>query len=98
MTPKKPILHHPASSYEVTLMVGLSDLEQAEIARRYEQRTGRSFKCFVCGGTGTARWVPEHATASEPASQVVAILERDDEITPVCETCYQTIMDEAETG
>jgi hypothetical protein len=81
---------------KVILFDGLSDLEQAAIAREYESRTGRPFRCQPCFETGRSDSLRFEAEADEPAREVVAVLEAESGPVPVCETCCQRIMDSAE--
>jgi hypothetical protein len=85
------------SRRKITLFDGLSDLEQAAIAREYESRTGRPFRCQPCLETGRSHSLRFEAEADEPASEVVAVLEAESGSVPVCETCCRRIMDSAET-
>lgn len=74
------------------LLDGLSDLEQAAIARKYESKTGRAFGCEPCA---LAR---AHTKASEePASEVIAIVDEAGEITPLCEACYAEFIEDSAT-
>jgi|SRR5271157_643473 len=92
MVPEKPKMHS-GSRYEVTLLDGLSDLKQAAIAREYERRTGRPFRCGPCLETVRPHATPKAVEADEPASEVVAILEYAEGPIPVCEGCYRRIRD-----
>jgi len=75
---------------KAVLLDGLSDLEQAALARKYESRTGRAFGCEPCA---VAR---AHTKASEePASEVIAIVDEDGEITPLCEACYEEYIEDS---
>jgi hypothetical protein len=68
---------------KAVLLDGLSDLEQAAIARKYESKTGRPFGCEPCAAARA------HTKASEePASEVIAVVDEAGEITPLCEACY----------
>ena len=72
------------------LLDGLSDLEQAAIAHKYESKTGRAFGCEPCA---LAR---AHTKASEePASEVIAIVDEDGEMTPLCEACYLEFIEDS---
>jgi len=82
----------------VTLLAGLSDLEQAAIARDYERRTGQAMRCMPCVETGRAHSIRPEAEAGEPSREVVAILERPHGPVPVCEECYRTMVDASERG
>jgi hypothetical protein len=75
---------------KAVLLDGLSDLEQAAIARKYESKTGRAFGCKPCA---IAR---AHTKASEePASEVIAIVDEDGEMTPLCEVCYEEFIEDS---
>jgi hypothetical protein len=75
---------------KAVLLDGLSDLEQAAIARKYESKTGRAFGCKPCA---IAR---AHTKASEePASEVVAIVDEAGEMTPLCEVCYEEFIEDS---
>jgi hypothetical protein len=75
---------------KAVLLEGLSDLEQAALARKYESRTGRAFGCEPCA---VAR---AHTKASEePASEVIAIVDEAGEITPLCEACYEEYIEDS---
>jgi hypothetical protein len=55
---------------KAVLLDGLSDLEQAALARKYESKTGRAFGCEPCA---VAR---AHTKANaEPPSEVIAIVD-----------------------
>jgi len=74
---------------KAVLLDGLSDLEQAALARKYESKTGRAFGCEQCA---VAR---AHTKASEePASEVIAIVDEAGEITPLCEACYEEYIED----
>lgn len=74
----------------IVLLDGLSDLEQAAIARQYESKTGRAFRCEPCA---VAR---AHTKADEePASEVIAIVDEAGEITPLCEACYTEFIEDS---
>lgn len=73
------------------LLDGLSDIEQAELAREYERRAHRPFRCAPCS-TAFART----KAAEEPASEVVAVLQETGEMTPLCEACYERLIEERE--
>ncbi len=74
---------------KAVLLDGLSDLEQAAIARKYETRTGRPFGCEPCAATRA------HTEAiEEPASEVIAIVDEAGEITPLCEACYEEYIED----
>ncbi len=83
---------------KVTLLAGLSDLEQAAIGKDYERRTGRAMRCEPCIETGRSHSIRPEAEAGEPAREVVAILERPHGPVPVCEECYRTMVDASERG
>jgi len=76
---------------EVTVLDGLSDVEQAAIAREYERKTGRPFKCLPCSEAGHSAALANEAARDEPAAEVVAILQFPNRPTPVCEDCYKRI-------
>jgi hypothetical protein len=86
----------PSSGYRVTLFDGLSDLEQAAIAREYEARTSRPFRCQPCLEAGRLRPSRVGPEAEEPASEVVAVMEEVGQPIPVCEACYRRINDSNE--
>ena len=72
------------------MLDGLSDLEQAAVARKYESKTGRGFGCEPCA---VAR---AHTKAiEEPASEVIAIVDEAGEITPLCEACYEEYIEDS---
>jgi hypothetical protein len=73
------------------LLDGLSDIEQAELARDYEKRSGRAFRCQPCSDA-----FARTKAAEEPASEVVAVLEEAGELTPLCEGCYERLIEERE--
>jgi len=83
------------SRLKVRLLDGLSDLEQAAIAREFEHRTGRPFRCQPCLETGRTHSIRFEVEGGEPASEVVAVLEEESGPVPVCETCCRRIMEEA---
>ncbi len=75
---------------KAVLLDGLSDLEQAALARKYESKTGKAFGCGPCA---VAR---AHTKASEePASEVIAIVDEAGEITPLCEACYEEYIEDS---
>jgi len=80
-----------AAKSNFVLLDGLSYIEQAELANDYAERSGRAFCCLPCAaasGRGKA--------AEEPASEVVAALVTDTgELMPLCEACYERLVDEA---
>ncbi len=73
------------------LLDGLSDIEQVELARDYERRAHRPFRCAPC----SAAFARTEA-AEEPASEVIAVLEEAGELTPLCEACYERLIEERE--
>ncbi len=78
---------------KAVLLDGLTDLEQAAIARKYESKTGRPFGCEPCA---TAR---AHMKANEePASEVIAVVDEAGEITPLCEACYTEFIEDSATS
>ena len=75
---------------KAVLLDGLSDLEQAALARKYETRTGRPFGCEPCAA------MRAHTKAiEEPASEVIAIVDEAGEITPLCEACYEEYIEDS---
>ena len=68
----------------IILLDGLNDIEQAAIARDYESRTGRPFRCQLCS---VAR--PGDKADDEPAAEVIAVVNEAGEMTPLCEACYE---------
>lgn len=78
---------------KVTLLEGLGDLEQAAIARDFELKTGRVFRCQPCLETGRSHSLRIDAEADEPGNEVVAILEESAGPIPLCEDCYRRLMD-----
>lgn len=86
--------HTPSQT--ITILEGLSDIEQAAIAKNYEERTGRPFQCQPCLETGRSHSLRLEAEADEPGSVVIAIVEESGEKIPVCQDCYQRITDSAE--
>lgn len=97
MDAKKPAKSH-AASRKVTILDGLSGIEQAAIAKEYEERTRRPFQCQPCLETGRSHSLRPEAEADEPGSVVVAIVEESGQAIPVCEDCYRRIRDETEAG
>ena len=81
------------SKAKVTVLEGLSDLQQAAIARDYEAKTGRVFRCQPCLKTGREHSLRYQAEADEPGNDVVAILEESAGPIPLCEDCYRRLMD-----
>lgn len=96
MVAKKPVSDQYRS--KIRLLDGLSDLEQGAIAREYENRTGRPFRCQPCQETGSSHSIRSEAEADEPPNEVVAILEEEGGPIPVCETCCRRLMDSEETA
>jgi hypothetical protein len=82
---------------KVRLLDGLSDQEQAAIAREYERKTGRAFRCSQCLETGRRESRRSEAEADQPADEVVAVFEEAGAITPLCQSCYQGIVDSEES-
>lgn len=77
---------------KAVLLDGLSDLEQAALARKYESKTGRAFGCEPCAVA------PAHTKANaEPPSEVIAIVDEAGEITPLCEACYAEFIEDSAT-
>ncbi len=82
--------------HQLTLLEGLEDLEQAAVARDFEARTGHRFQCQPCLETGRSRSIRSEAEADEPAHQVVAVLDENGRLIPLCEDCYQRLKDSTE--
>ncbi len=80
-----------AANSNFVLLDGLSDIEQAELAREYERHAGRAFRCAPCAAA-----FARTQAAEEPASEVVAVLEEAGEMTPLCEACYERLIEERE--
>ncbi len=81
------------SAAKAVLLDGLSDLEQAAIARKYESKTGRPFGCEPCA---MAR---AHTKASEqPVTEVIAVVDEGGAITPLCEACYTEFIEDGAIG
>jgi hypothetical protein len=93
MTTKEPIRSGREAKQKVTLLDGLDERQVAAIARDYEARTGREFRCQQCLETGRARSLRDEAEADEPGIEVVAILEETTAPIPLCEDCYRRLMD-----
>lgn len=79
-----------AAKSNFVLLDGLSYIEQAELAHDYVERSGRAFCCLPCAAaSGRTK------AAEEPAAEVVAVLVADaGELTPLCEACYERLVDE----
>ena len=95
MAARKPIENH-APTRTVTILEGLSDIEQASIMRAYQANTGHPFRCQPCAETGRLHSLRSEAEADQPASPVVAIIEEAGQTIPVCEDCYRRIADSSE--
>ncbi len=93
MVTKQPTRTHHEPRPQVTVLEGLSDLQQAAIARDYEAKTGRAFRCQQCLETGRSHSLRLEAEADEPGTEVVAILEESAGPIPLCEDCYRRLMD-----
>ncbi len=90
---KEPTKSALEAGQRVILLEGLGDLQQASIARDYEARTGRAFRCQPCLETGRSHSLRVEAEADEPGNEVVAILEESAGPVPLCEDCYRRLMD-----
>ncbi len=97
MTTKEPIHSRREAKQKVTLLEGLDERQVAAIARDYETKTGREFRCQQCLETGRERSLRVEAEADEPGIEVVAILEEITAPIPLCEDCYQRLMDSTRT-
>jgi hypothetical protein len=82
--------------HRLTLLEGLEDLEQTKVAREFEARTGHRFQCQPCLETGRSHSIRSEVDADEPAHQVVAVLEENGRLIPLCEDCYQRLKDSTE--
>jgi hypothetical protein len=97
MTTKQSLKSHHERKQKVILLEGLDERNLAAIARDYERKTGREFRCQQCMETGRGHSLRDEAEADEPGIEVVAILEESTEPIPLCEDCYKRLMDSTRT-
>lgn len=95
MAASKRIGNQPVRT--MTILEGLSDLEQATIMRAYEASTGRPFRCYPCAEAGRPPSLRSESEADQPSAPVVAVIEEAGQAIPVCEDCYKRIADSSET-
>jgi hypothetical protein len=92
MTEKEPTINKLHRN-RLRLLEGLDDLDQKTVARDFEHRTGHRFQCEPCLETGRSHSIRLEAEADEPAHPVVAILEEQGRLIPLCEDCYERLKD-----